>query len=231
VSTVFLVRHGRTKANADGVLAGWSSGVFLDEAGEAQANAVAERLSTIPLAALIASPLDRTQQTADAIARGQRLDLPRHTDERIGECRYGDWTGRALSELAKEPMWTVVQSHPSAAAFPGPEGESMREMQHRAVAAIRDWNSSLGDEAVYAVVSHGDVIKAVLADALGMHLDQFQRITVDPGSVSIVRYTPHRPFVLRTNDVGGDLSGFAPKPGKRRRRRSSDAAVGGGAGN
>ena len=225
-----LVRHGRTKANADGVLAGWSPGVFLDEAGEAQAAAVAERLSALPLAALIASPLDRTQQTADAIAVSQRADLPRHTDERIGECRYGDWTGKSLAELAKDPMWSVVQSHPSAAIFPGPEGESMRAMQHRAVGAIRDWNARLGEASVYAVVSHGDVIKAVLADALGMHLDQFQRITVDPCSVSIVRYTTHRPFVLRTNDVGGDLSSFAPKPGRKRRRRSSDAAVGGGAG-
>ena len=225
-----LVRHGRTKANADGVLAGWSPGVFLDEAGEAQAAAVAERLSALPLAALIASPLDRTQQTADAIAVSQRADLPRHTDERIGECRYGDWTGKSLAELAKDPMWSVVQSHPSAAIFPGPEGESMRAMQHRAVGAIRDWNARLGEASVYAVVSHGDVIKAVLADALGMHLDQFQRITVDPCSVSIVRYTTHRPFVLRTNDVGGDLSSFAPRPGRKRRRRSSDAAVGGGAG-
>lgn len=230
MSTVILVRHGRTKANADGILAGWSPGVFLDEAGEAQAVAVAERLAPVPLAALIASPLDRTQQTADAIAVAQRADLPRHTDDRIGECRYGDWTGRALGELAKDPMWAVVQSHPSAAVFPGPEGESMREMQHRAVAGIRDWNGRLGDDAVYAVVSHGDVIKAVLADALGMHLDQFQRITVDPCSVSVIRYTPHRPFVLRTNDVGGDLSALAANPGRKRRRRSSDAAVGGGAG-
>ena len=106
----------------------------------------------------------------------------------------------------------------------------MSEMQHRAVSAIRHWNRELGDSAVYVAVSHGDVIKAVIADALGLHLDGFQRITVDPCSVSVIRYTPNRPFVLRTNDTGGDLSSLAPKPGRKRRRRSSDAVVGGGAG-
>ena len=108
-------------------------------------------------------------------------------------------------------------------------------MSARAVAAVRDWNQRLsGDgDPTYAVVSHGDVIKAILADALGLHLDTFQRISVDPCSVSIVRYTDLRPFVLRVNDVGGDLSGLVPPPPRsrgRRRKPSSDAAVGGGAG-
>ena len=106
----------------------------------------------------------------------------------------------------------------------------MAAMQARAVGAVRQWNTTLGDDAVYAVVSHGDVIKAILADAMGSHLDQFQRIVVDPASVSIVTYTPTRPFLVRTNDIGGDLSGLVPPPRKGRRRRSSDAAVGGGAG-
>lgn len=228
VATLILVRHGRTKANADGVLAGWTPGVFLDDEGERQAAAVAQRLASVSLSAIVASPLDRTQQTADAVAAAQRPDVPRHTDDRIGECNYGDWTGRPLSELSKDSMWSVVQAHASAAVFPG--GESMSHMQHRAVSAVREWNETLGPDAVYAAVSHGDVIKAVLADALGIHLDQFQRIVVDPCSVSVVSYTPTRPFVLRMNDTGGDLSGLRPKPGKRKRARSSDAAVGGGAG-
>lgn len=231
--TVLLVRHGRTKANADGVLAGWTPGVVLDERGLEQAANVAQRLAPIPLAALIASPLERTQQTADSIAAGQRTDLARHVDERFAECRYGDWTGRPLKELAKEPLWKVVQGHPSAATFPGQEGESMIAMQHRSVCAIRHWNAVLGDDALYAVVSHGDVIKAILADALGMHLDQFQRLQVDPCSVSVIRYTPLRPFVVRMNDVGSDLSGLVPRPAKGRRSRrasSSDAVIGGGAG-
>lgn len=230
MTTLILVRHGRTKANADGVLAGWTPGVFLDEHGESQADAVAARLSVLGLAAVVASPLDRTQQTADVIWAAQAGTVERHTDERLGECHYGDWTGRPLKELSKEPMWSVVQAHPSAAVFPGPKGESLAQMQHRAVGAVREWNGRLGDEAVYVAVSHGDVIKAIIADALGVHLDQFQRISVDPCSVSVIRYTKLRPFVLRTNDTGGDLSSLAPPKGAKRKRRSSDAAVGGGAG-
>ena len=119
-----------------------------------------------------------------------------------------------------------MQAHPSAAVFPG--GEALREMQARAVAAVRDWNTRVPDDATWALCSHGDVIKAVLADALGMHLDQFQRIHVDPASLSVVRYTTFRPFVVRVNDVGGDVSSLLPP--KKRRRRSADAVVGGGAG-
>ena len=230
MTTVILVRHGRTKANADGVLAGWSPGVVLDEHGEGQAAAVAQRLSVLTLAAVVASPLDRTMQTADVISAAQAGEVARHTDDRIGECRYGDWTGKPLMELAKEPMWSVVQAHPSAAVFPGPEGEAMAQMQHRAVSAVREWNQALGEDAIYVAVSHGDVIKAILADALGLHLDQFQRISVDPCSVSVIQYTKLRPFVLKTNDNGGDLSSLIPKKGAKRKRRTSDAAVGGGAG-
>lgn len=229
MATVLLVRHGRTKANAEGVLAGWTPGVVLDEAGENQARALAERLAVVPLTAVVTSPLERTRQTADLMVAGRERPVPVHVDERVGECRYGDWTGGALKDLAKDPMWKVVQAHPSAAVFPGDEGEAMAHMQHRAVSAVREWNERLGGEAVYAVVSHGDVIKAILADALGMHLDQFQRLRVDPCSVSVVDYTPLRPFVGRTNDVGGSLAGLVPAP-RKRRRRSSDAVVGGGAG-
>jgi len=228
VPTVVLVRHGRTSANASGMLAGWTPGVELDETGIGQAQALRERLAALPLTAVVTSPLDRTVQTT-RLMLGDR-DVPVHLDERVGECRYGDWTGRPLKELAKDPLWRVVQAHPSSVVFPGAEGESMPQMQHRAVSAIREWNDRLGPDAIYAVVSHGDIIKSVLADALGMHLDQFQRLHVDPCSVSVVQYTSMRPFVERTNDVGGDLSRLAPSPKKRSRRRSSDAVVGGGAG-
>jgi probable phosphomutase (TIGR03848 family) len=229
MTTVLLIRHGRTKANADGVLAGWTPGIGLDEHGISQAEALRARLAPLKLAAVVTSPLERTRETADLML-SEGADVPRHVDERVGECRYGDWTGATLKVLAKDPMWKVVQAHPSAAVFPGAEGESMAHMQHRAVTAIRDWNDRVGSDGLYAVVSHGDVIKAILADALGMHLDQFQRIRVDPCSVSVVDYTPLRPFVARTNDTGGGLEGFAPKPARKRRRRTSDAAVGGGAG-
>ena len=229
MTTVLLLRHGRTTANAGGVLAGWTPGVQLDDAGRGQAQAVGERLAKVPLAAVVSSPLERCRQTADAVVAGRKIAV--ETDDRLGEARYGDWTGRTIKELAKEPLWKVVQQHPSAAVFPGPEGEGLAQTQARAVAAVRAWNATLGPDAVWLACSHGDVIKAILADALGLHLDQFQRIVVDPASISVVTYTDTRPFVLRVNDTGGDVSALIPPPRKRgRRKASSDAVVGGGAG-
>jgi len=228
VTTVLLLRHGRTTANTGGVLAGWTPGVQLDETGQAQVRAVAERLATVPLAAVVSSPLERCRQTAAALLDGR--DLAVQSDDRLGEARYGDWTGRTIKELAKEPLWKVVQQHPSAAVFPGPEGEGLAQTQARAVAAVRAWNATLGPDAVWLACSHGDVIKAILADALGLHLDQFQRIVVDPASISVVTYTDTRPFVVRVNDTGGDVSALVPPPKRRRRKASSDAVVGGGAG-
>jgi probable phosphomutase (TIGR03848 family) len=154
-------------------------------------------------------------------------------DERLGECRYGDWTGRPLRKLARDPLWRVVQAHPSAVRFPGPEGETMTGMQQRAVAAVRDWNARLGPGAAYLVCSHGDVIKAILADALGMHLDMSQRIQVDPCSLSVIRYTPLRPFVLAMNDTGADaaaLASYFRPPVAARPAAQAEARVGGGAG-
>jgi probable phosphomutase (TIGR03848 family) len=229
VSTVILLRHGRTTANTGGVLAGWTPGVQLDDTGRAQARAAGERLAKVPLRAVVSSPLERCLQTAAALVDGRDVDV--QTDDRLGEARYGDWTGRTLKELVKEPLWKVVQQHPSAAVFPGPEGEGLAQTQARAVAAVRAWNAALGPDAVWLACSHGDVIKAILADALGLHLDQFQRIVVDPASISVVTYTETRPFVVRVNDTGGDVSALIPPPKKRRRgKASSDAVVGGGAG-
>jgi probable phosphomutase (TIGR03848 family) len=232
VATVLLVRHGLT-AMTGPALAGHTPGVHLDERGTKQAATLAERLRPVPLAAMVSSPLDRCLETAAAVADGRELAV--QADERLAEVRYGDWTGRPLKELAKEPLWSVVQQHPSAAVFPGPEGEGLAATQARAVAAVREWDAKVteqaGADAVWLACSHGDVIKALVADALGMHLDLFQRISVDPCSVSVVRYTTVRPFVLRVNDTGGDVAALLPpKRRGRRRRPSSDAAVGGGAG-
>jgi probable phosphomutase (TIGR03848 family) len=228
MSTLLLVRHGLT-AMTGPVLAGHTPNVHLDERGQKQAAAVAARIAVLPISTIVTSSLDRCVETAAAIRAAQQAagrEPDWHVDDGIVECRYGDWTGRPLKELAKEPMWKIVQGQPSAARFPG--GESLSEISARAVATIRSWDARLGDDAIWVACSHGDVIKAIIADALGLHLDQFQRISIDPCSVSVVRYTAARPYVLRTNDVGADLSAFAPP--KRRRRRSDDATVGGGAG-
>lgn len=230
---MLLVRHGLTKMTGP-VLAGHTPGLHLDDRGWAQARGVAERLRVLPLAALVSSPLDRCLDTASAVAEGRGPDGAAqevHVEPRVVEVDYGTWTGRELKALAKEPLWKVVQAHPSAAVFPA--GEGLAAVQARAVAAVRDWNARVGPDATYAVFAHGDVIKALLADALGQHLDSFQRIVVDPCSVSVVSYTPLRPFVQRVNDTGGTFEGLLPATRGRRRRSAalaSDAAVGGGGG-
>ena len=231
MTLVLVVRHGLT-ASTGTALTGWMPGVVLDDRGRAQARTLGTRLAGVPLDAIISSPLDRCQQTAQAIADAHEgPPLTVQLDERVGECHYGDWTGQPLKKLAKEPLWRVVQAHPSAVRFPG--GESMLGMQDRAVGAVRDWNERLGREAVYVVCSHGDVIKSILADSLGMHLDMCQRIQVDPCSLSVIRYTPLRPFVLRMNDIAGDVSGLkrpsSQAPGASA-RHEEEAQVGGGAG-
>jgi probable phosphomutase (TIGR03848 family) len=210
------------------VLAGRTPGVHLDERGQRQAAAVAERIAALPLAAIVTSPLERCVETAEAIRAAQAADPAWHVDDRLIECGYGDWTGRSLKELAKDPLWKVVQAQPSAVRFPN--GEALIEMAGRAVGAVRSWDQEFGDDALWVACTHGDIIKAVLADALGLHLDQYQRIVPDPASVSVIRYTATRPYVIRVNDVGGDLAGFAPPKRRRRRASSTDATVGGGAG-
>lgn len=243
--TVLLVRHGRTTANASGVLAGWTPGIGLDDTGRAQAEGLAARMSAagLPIARVVSSPLQRCQETAVALAAAAASGLPVLADDRLGECRYGAWTGRTLAELAKEPLWRVVQDQPSAARFPDGDdypGESMAAMQGRALEVVREIDAAVeaehGSSAVWVAVSHGDVIKAILADAAGAHLDQFQRIQVDPASVSVVRYTSRRPFLLRSNDTGGDLRSLVPPPAteavtdQHHAETDGDAAVGGGAG-
>lgn len=226
MATVLLVRHGRTTANAGGVLAGRAPGVLLDEVGHDQADRAAARIAEVPLVAVVTSPLERCRQTAAAITVRQAVAVTARVEDRLTECDYGDWQGRLLTDLATEPLWATVQRQPSAATFPG--GESLPAMQARAVAAVRETDAAItaehGPGAVWVAVTHGDIVKSVLADALGMHLDLFQRIGAGPASVSVVRYGAERPDVVATNTDAGDLSwlrGAAPV---------GDAPVGGGAG-
>jgi probable phosphomutase (TIGR03848 family) len=226
MATLILVRHGRSTANTAGLLAGWTPGVALDERGAEQAAALPVRLAGVPLVTAVTSPLQRCRETLRPLLDA-RPGLEVHPDERIGECDYGDWTGRKLSELNDEPLMEVVQRQPSAAEFPG--GESMRAMQARSVEAVREWNTRVeeehGENAVFLMCSHGDIIKSVVADALGTHLDHFQRIHVDPCSVTVIRYTRLSPFVMRVGDTG-DLSGLTP----REESGAGTGVVGGGAG-
>lgn len=232
MATVLLIRHGRTTANSSGLLAGWTPGISLDQTGHEQVGRLGERLLTLPLVRVVSSPLQRCQETAAALRDGHEITVD--TDDDLGECRYGGWTGRSLGDLTQDPLWRVVQDHPSAATFPADDTyahESLAQMQARAVAAVRRLDQAVeeehGERAVWAAVSHGDVIKAILADALGLHLDSFQRIMVNPASVSAVRYTTRRPFVLRSNDSGDALGDLVPP---QHEADSSDAAPGGATG-
>jgi 2,3-bisphosphoglycerate-dependent phosphoglycerate mutase len=224
VATVILARHGRTVANATGVLAGRASGVVLDEVGVRQAEAAAARLHGLGLAAAVTSPLERCRDTARVLLRGTGVKA--RVERGLTECDYGDWTGRPMAELVKEDLWRTVQAHPAGVRFPG--GEAIAEMSARAVRAVRTWDARVeeraGDSAVWLAVAHGDVIKSVLADALGVHLDSFQRIVVDPASLSVVRYTPHRSYVLAMNTSEGSLAHLA------RPQEQPDQKLGGGAG-
>lgn len=226
MATVILVRHGRSTANASGVLAGRAAGVGLDQIGRDQAAVSGERLAAVPLVGVVSSPLERCRQTAAFILDRQSGTPHAPLEPDLTECDYGQWQGRLLSELMTEVLWPVVQSQPSAVVFPG--GESLAAMAARSVAAVRRHDAAFeaehGPGAVWAAVSHGDIIKSVLADALGMHLDLFQRINVGPASISIVRYGAGRPSVHATNTDAGDLSWLANGI------QAGDAPVGGGAG-
>ncbi|ASO20547.1 putative phosphomutase (TIGR03848 family) [Actinoalloteichus hoggarensis] len=231
MATVILLRHARSTANGAGVLAGRTPGVRLHEVGVAQATELVARLADVPLVDVVTSPLERCQDTLRPLL-GDR-DVEPTVDPRLAEVDYGAWTGRSLHDLAKEELWSVVQQHPSAAVFP--EGEGLAQVQTRAVEAIREHDRRItethGADAVWLACSHGDVIKAILADALCTHLDGFQRLVVDPASLSVVRYTSLRPFVIRVNDNNGDLSALLPAENADKKVvGETDAVVGGSTG-
>jgi len=228
--TVILLRHARSTSNTAHTLAGRSVGVDLDDKGREQAAGLVERIGGLPIRAVVRSPLLRCQNTVEPLA--ELLGVEPIVDERLFEVDYGAWTGRKIGDLVKEPLWKVVQAQPSAAVFP--EGEGLAQVQARAVAAVREHDRRLADEhggdALWLACTHGDVIKAVIADALGTHLDSFQRITADPASMSVIRYTALRPFVVHVNHTGARLASAlvaAPAEDGDGQPPSGDAVVGG----
>lgn len=198
------MRHGSTPTTG-AVLPGRAPGLHLAEAGVAQAEAVAARLAALPrVDAVYCSPLERTRETARPIGAARGLAVK--VDRGLLECDFGEWTGRPLKELAKEPTWTTVQRYPSGFRFPG--GESFVEMSARITGALQRLVERHAPGVVVAV-SHADPIKAAVADALGTHLDLFQRINVSPCSVTAVHYGPTGPAVLAVNSVE-PLSSLVP---------------------
>lgn len=216
-TTVVFVRHGLTPTTGKEMPAG-GSGPELSDVGRQQAREAGEliaewRPTLAPLAGIYTSPLARTKQTAAII--GQALGLEPSESPALADCDAGDWAGVALKELNKKPEWPTVVHHPSWFVFPG--GESLAGMQQRALAEVRRLVADHPGHTVVAV-SHADPIKAVVADAMGMHLDLFQRLAISPASVSAVVYSAMGPSVLMINWTG-PTSRRAPSPANKERRR------------
>lgn len=203
-TVVLLVRHGETPTTGK-LLPGRAPGLHLSENGQAQANAVGERLAAVPkIAAIYASPLERTRETAAPLAAA--LNMKVKVDKGLLEVDIGEWTGLDFKTVRKAPEWKQVHQYPSGFRFPG--GESFVEMQTRMVSALERLRAAHPGETIVAV-SHADTIKAAVAHALGTHLDLFQRIVISPCSVTAIAYGEGGPMVLSVNTTG---DGPAPKP-------------------
>lgn len=198
MTPVILLRHARSAANGAGVLAGRLPGIGLDETGRAQAAGLVERLVGCRIGHIVSSPAQRCLETVQPLAAA--LEITVEVDEDLAEVDYGAWAGHALAELREDPLWATVQQHPSGMVFPG--GEALAGAAARGVAAARRYAAQQAEGATL-LCSHGDIIAAVIADALGMHLDLFQRLLISPASISVLYYMPGRPLVAQVNDTGG----------------------------
>jgi probable phosphomutase (TIGR03848 family) len=230
VPTVLLVRHGHSTANGDGSLSGRMPGIHLSDRGREQVARLADRFAGAPVVRVVSSPLERCLETAAPLAAAVGTEVV--VDDDLQECGYGAWTGRRIADLAKEPLWATVQDDPVVARFPDSDryaAESLAEMADRVVGAVRRHDQQVrdahGEGAVWVAVTHGDLVKAVLAEATGAGLARFQRYTADPASVSAVRYGGRHTFLLGANDVAPDLSRYRPDEPP-----PADAVVGGGSG-
>ncbi len=205
MTLLLLIRHGINDW-VHGRLAGWTPGVHLNEEGRAQAAALSARLGDLPIAALYSSPLERCVETATAIA--QPRALPLRLNEQIGEVRYGEWQGAELKELYKHDLWPGVQFYPSGTRFPN--GETLGEAQVRMVQAL-DRLRDMHPKQTVAVVSHADIIKLAVAYYVGMHIDLFQRLVINPCSLTAIAFERMGPRLLALNDLGS-LEHLRPRP-------------------
>ncbi len=206
LTTLLLVRH----ATNDWVgerLAGWTPGVHLNEAGQQQAFALAERLAPMPIKAIYSSPLERAWETAAPLA--ERLNLPVEIEPDLGEVQYGQWTGKPLKEMRETDLWPLLMMAPSLARFP--EGESLSEAQARIVGALERLRRKHPDDMIMAV-SHADMLKAVVAHYIGLHLDLFQRLVISPAAVSVLRFSPPGIARLERFNDTGTLSDLVVEP-------------------
>ncbi len=206
MTTLLLIRHGENDYTRTGRLAGWTPGVRLNDLGKRQADQLAEKLKDAPIQAVYCSPLERTRETAEPLARAKGLTV--EVRDSLGEVRYGRWQGQSLKVLRRQKLWRVVQQLPSAMVFP--EGEALRHVQARAVDAI-DAIVRAHPKGMVAAVSHSDVIKLIVAHYLGLPLDLFQRLSVDTASVTVLQFGEGGPALRRLNDTAGVERQAPPK--------------------
>ena len=220
-----LIRHAHSEANAAGILSGRLPNVHLSEKGVAQSEHRAVRLGNFPVANLRISPMERCFETIspwiNSIVLHNNPRFEPTIDQELTEVDYGSWSGKKLTVLSKNKLWKTVQESPSRMYFP--KGEGIAQMQSRAMKSVHDAVSSKAKGSA-VLVSHGDVIKSIVASALGMHLDEFQRIVIDPASISILDYSATKPRVLLLNDSRSVITELLVAP------KRSKNLLGGGSG-
>jgi len=224
MTRILLIRHAHSIANDRGILAGRSAGVVLTEYGAKQASDLAERLKGVAIAKIHISPLERCHLTINPLLKKIPLKTrPKIViTEDLSEVDYGKWTGKKLSSLYREKLWKVVQNRPSAMYFP--EGEGLANVQVRAMRAV---HSAASEPGLQIIVSHGDVIKSIVAAVLGTHMDNFQKIVIDPASITVLDFDGSDFRILTLNNTSTPIAELAKIDGKKRAAR---ALIGGGAG-
>jgi probable phosphoglycerate mutase len=220
-----LIRHAHSEANAAGILSGRLPNVHLSEKGVAQSENLAVRLGNFPVSSLRISPMERCFETIspwiNSVVLANYPKFQPELDPNLTEVDYGDWSGKKLAMLSKNKLWKIVQESPSRMYFP--DGEGIAQMQARAMTSVHEAVSAKGKGSA-VIVSHGDVIKSIVASALGMHLDEFQRIVIDPASVSIIDFSTTKPRTLLLNDSRSVVTELLVEP------KRSKNLLGGGAG-
>lgn len=223
MTTVILLRHAHSVANEKGILAGRASGVSLSTKGKEQAELLTSRLGSAQFRDIRISPLERCLATLEPWLQSQDTSVRKKIlfDPNVTEVDYGDWTGKKLLALSLRKEWRVVQNTPSEMKFP--KGESLLQMQQRAEKALRQSIKKTGT-GVSLIVSHGDVIKSLIATALDLHLDKFQKIVIDPASISVLDFSKGSFRLLHLNDLTTNFEYLSQK------KRSGKTLLGGGSG-
>jgi probable phosphoglycerate mutase len=219
MARIVLLRHAHSVANEKNLLAGRTPGIALSKTGKEQALGLVDRIGPMKFDEIAVSPMQRCRETIDPWIESTSNASRVVVDESISEVDYGSWSGKSLASLRRKAQWKVVQDFPSQMIFP--EGESLLEMQRRALLGFYRLNSVKG-KGSRLLVSHGDVIKSIVAHCLGMHLDQFQRLVIEPASITIIDTDAGMSRLVRFNDGKGSLSSG---------RSTNQSALGGSTGN